>query len=1190
MKPSYPAVFARSNPYKHRRGFALVSTLLLMMVLVILALGLLNLSAISLRNTGQQLWQAEARSNARLAMMLALGQLQEAMGPDARISASSAILDSDPSTPNADGVASPRLTGVWNAATSKVANFQLDSGPDKKTFRTWLTSGDPATLTSQELAKSGYPGDAETRSLVAAGSDASKQRKVSVPVMSANKNQAGFAWWISDDGAKATLRPGEKPDGSSKGNTMLAMRRSGADGHSVLTAQIPKRDNGLDQRFVDVASADAALTNPPGDSRIASKYIHDLTTNSEIIPIDVTTSSLRKCLNARLDWLESQSPAARAAEGTVGPRGSSAAQDYRLCSWDQLRNYESLARPSSMVASPSGRPMVRTYKQTGYTNSNGEPEWNANIGGDRYRVQPVLLKYSFVVSYSTELLTSPADPNKPYALRMFLYPMVVLWNPYNVDLQVPEYCVSGYCPLTFDINKGKPDYFKLDLTQNQSATMLAFGPQMGGADKTLGTNGLIIPAGTTKVLYPQPVRWQTNPEEHRNGRFIWHYYMWGQSNKFDLGDSNFGGILKNLRGNQSVAYFTSQPTNEIAGAAGDSVSIAVSPSSAGASYTFGLGAEHTDWWGNNGTGDDNAETLQKFGASTSAAFRIEGATPQISLIADGELPSRTYGQLQNRPTPLLLFEYYRKGSDEDLFPAKHGSFSISTDPITGRTDSSMGNNDAVTPWFESPYSFRFKAINSWFDVTKTFSLPANRDDCVYFGRSYSPSGQLSVVDQEIPLSPLVSLAQLQHLPLFDYRPIYDPKSASGTTIWYGGDYGFHEGRVTQFPQNHAIGNSYASPGIPAGAISNPGWNYTFNIEGVKHLRMDRSYIANSVLWDSWFCSSVAAQDGSVLTQDTSRRSARQVFQDFVKGTTPLPNDAMQAHLTEPQDAVIGRLFSGDVPTKDAYTQIARYLRIHGGFNVNSVSVDAWAHFLSGLLSRPSMVMKSASGKESPTVVDAQTDKFLISRYTLANDEPAERANGPDRENRYWNGSREVTADQIRELATAIVRQVKKRGPFTSLAEFVNRRLGNDESLAVSGALQSALDDDSVSINAPFRGDTITNTNLRPNYAFPAAARGPRRQGITGYVTQADLLQTIGSSISPRSDTFTIRALGESRDAKGNILARAWCEAVVQRNVAYVNPADSAKTAFADLTQDDNKKFGRRFELVSFRWLNRNEVE
>lgn len=1161
-----------------------------MVLLVLIGVGLLQLSAVTLRTSGQGQVLSEARANARVALMLAMGQLQLELGPDRRISSPSGILDSSPLTPAYDGVAQPHFTGVWDATESPFIKKSVERPSyDKKVgFRSWLISGDPTAVRQITMVKADPATGTELCILAADGKAPSSTRGVTVPFIKGP--HATFAWWTSDDGVKATLHAGETPDAKSKGKALLAMRRSEADGHAAIDSRLPNRTNGLDQRIVDLATVDAAVPSPNDELRIAWKSLHDLTTRSETVPVDVTTGALRKCMNLRLDWLGAQSAKVRAGEGTVGIKISST-MDYRLFSWDQLRNYESIARSSSMMTLKSGRPTVRSHKQSGFNSSDGEPEWDPNIGDNRFRLQPVLLKLSYVVSYASERIPNPVDPAKPLALRLYLYPMAVLWNPYNVDLIVPEYCVTGFCPLVFDINKGSPTAAKVDLTQNQSGTMLAFGQEMGGAEKL--TN-LVIPAGATKVLYPQEVRWQNNPTEHRHSRFIWHYYMWAQAKKFSLGDSNFGGIIKNLRGNQSTAYFSSQPTNEICGAAGESIRVEVTPSTIGAQYTYGLAAAHTDWWGNNGSGTDSASTLQKFGTTTSASFKVETNSPQISLIKESETPARTFGQLEGRPTPLLYYECYRKAADEKLFPSKSSSFSVAGNSIHGATSSDLGTNDMVTPWFENPYSFRFKAVNSWFDVTKEFQLPPDRDDRVYFGASYSPKGQLNVIDQEIPVTPLVSLAQLQHLPLFDFRPTYDPETATATTIWYGGDYGFHEGRETQFAQNHAIGNSYASPGIPAEKINYPGWKYTFNISA-NHLRVDRSYIANTVLWDTWFCSTIGSQDGKLLTLDVAPRKARKVAEDFLNGTTPAPNDAMQAHPDRPVNDVLSLLFdAAGNPTKDAYLRIAEYLRIQGSFNVNSVSEEAWTQFLSGLFSRPHLIMESVTGLEQPVLITPAEGSFLVARNTLGNAQPAELVNGAERNNRYWNGSRELTATQIRELAIAIVQQVKKRGPFLSLAEFINRRVTSDTSLAVSGALQSALDDSSVSINAPFRSDMITGTESttagKPKYPFPIAAQGPRRQGCNGYVTQADLLQTIGPLLTPRSDTFTIRATGESRDGNGIVLARATCEAVVQRSSAYVDSRDAANVLPANLKQRINTLFGRRFNIVSFRWLQPSDLQ
>ena len=82
-----PLQFAR---FRHaKRGFALVVTLSLMVLLTISAVGLLTLSTISLRSSAQGEAGAIARANARLALMMAIGELQKELGPDSRISAPS---------------------------------------------------------------------------------------------------------------------------------------------------------------------------------------------------------------------------------------------------------------------------------------------------------------------------------------------------------------------------------------------------------------------------------------------------------------------------------------------------------------------------------------------------------------------------------------------------------------------------------------------------------------------------------------------------------------------------------------------------------------------------------------------------------------------------------------------------------------------------------------------------------------------------------------------------------------------------------------------------------------------------------------------------------------------------------------------------------------------------------------------
>ena len=86
-----------------------------------------------------------------------------------------------------------------------------------------------------------------------------------------------------------------------------------------------------------------------------------------------------------------------------------------------------------------------------------------------------------------------------------------------------------------------------------------------------------------------------------------------------------------------------------------------------------------------------------------------------------------------------------------------------------------------------------------------------------------------------------------------------------------------------------------------------------------------------------------------------------------------------------------------------------------------------------------------------------------------------------------------------------------------------------------------------------------------------------------------MLKRIGNNITARDDTFRIRSYGEARDKNGNILARAWCEAVVQRLPQYLDASDDPETPQADLTSSINRGFGRKLRIVSFRWLAGDEI-
>jgi hypothetical protein len=246
------------------------------------------------------------------------------------------------------------------------------------------------------------------------------------------------------------------------------------------------------------------------------------------------------------------------------------------------------------------------------------------------------------------------------------------------------------------------------------------------------------------------------------------------------------------------------------------------------------------------------------------------------------------------------------------------------------------------------------------------------------------------------------------------------------------------------------------------------------------------------------------------------------------------------------------------------TRIAAHLSVDGAFNVNSTDVEAWTALLAGLRGEAFKVQGGTSSSSSQTA-------FPRFRH------PA----GKTDDN--WNGFRALNDAQIRTLAENLVREIRLRGPFLSLAEFVNRRV-EDSALGRSGAIQAAID--AAKLNEQAKQENFAVTNYPPEARNHIIA--DTSVGIPGFLTQADVLQSLAPVITVRSDTFTIRGYGEARDAAGNMMARSCCEAVVQRTPRFVDPTDAADAAIASITPT-NQTFGRRFEIISFRQLSPSEI-
>ena len=263
------------------------------------------------------------------------------------------------------------------------------------------------------------------------------------------------------------------------------------------------------------------------------------------------------------------------------------------------------------------------------------------------------------------------------------------------------------------------------------------------------------------------------------------------------------------------------------------------------------------------------------------------------------------------------------------------------------------------------------------------------------------------------------------------------------------------------------------------------------------------------------------------------------------------------------------------------------------FNVNSTSVRAWRALL-GHARNQKIPYSQPSGAIG---LSGLTD-YAFSRSSIAGDraagEPPQVA-GEYADTTEFTGHRVFTDGMLDKLAENIVGQVRARGPFLSLSEFVNRQLSTDNNLALAGAIQTALNQ--LSMDSSLNPYQIIQNESVPSSADPAgpegyvfreAAVGHNTYGLPGWTRQADILRPLSPILSTRDDTFTIRAYGDARSPDGKILARAWCEATVRRTRDFIDPADSPDIT-AQPSVPANQIFGRRFEVLLFRWLHANEV-
>jgi hypothetical protein len=360
--------------------------------------------------------------------------------------------------------------------------------------------------------------------------------------------------------------------------------------------------------------------------------------------------------------------------------------------------------------------------------------------------------------------------------------------------------------------------------------------------------------------------------------------------------------------------------------------------------------------------------------------------------------------------------------------------------------------------------------------------------------------------------------------------------------------------------------------------------------------LDHSVLANHALYDRFYFSTFA-------TRGTAKPDT--VFEQFMSGSAPLASQALQPYLRGGKTAADAKaeLFASGKPTGNAYKTAAEFQMIQGPFNVNSTSVQAWKAVLASMnKSDVTTLWARTAGLETKSATGVPVTAMSLLNGGSNPGPAVDAAKIDNQRTNLWNGFRELNDSELENLAVKIVDEVRERGPFLSMSEFVNRQVGPAGPFTLRGALEAAITGSEINeaknavSPATFLGQVpITTTDVSDtklyNYKTPEATTGNPAAGAPGWVNQGDLLRILEPSATVRGDTFVIRTYGEAQDANGKTTARAYAEAVVQRVPEYVDPADRPSlNAYNDPAASmANKSFGRRFNVVSFRWLSHNEI-
>jgi len=1227
-------------------GFALVATLMLMLLLGILAIGMLSLSSISLRSSSQNSALSEARGNARMALMLAIGELQKNTGSDTRITAPADIVE-----PGA-----PPLTGVWKSwegtdhdSTGRPVKpdytVKTTAPLASNRFLSWLVSGAVAgsrpldtNNKPSELVFTTKPTDNSTVPLLSDGTLGSNPGQVHVKPQIVNSNRGAIAWWVSGENQKARLLQPHKP------------RTNDAAGWSDIakTYAVPDPEPfGLDALVSDPENYSPDPTNPKSASKALSlatsqfllasnpalpqQSFHDLSTSASGLLTNTATGGWRKDLSILTEkWdsiyappgtnlplfrltpssttsVQKPTPTDPTLKGKNGKSIFYPWSDYRtppaytvsnpgadsytnthgaVASWQSLVNFATAYGKDVSYSSSTGSVPInwaRTHKQ-----QYGPPSPNfSNQDLFNYLHKtpyaPILARVQWVFNVRSRrasyIPTDAVNYNK-FQIDLLVSPVYTLWNPYNVTLNLGDYfavAMNKSFPMAIGFGKSAAT---LDYRRYINGSKFYSGNQ-GNYDSSLVGNYTGHWEQTNGQAAGFPLNISLDPGEVKSFSLVADAYAT---------QSGIVGILKDGYDGLNAKGFIST-----SGTAPRKPSPILNNFTAADSLRIGMKFDNITQMGplTNQQGPGIQMTFGKWAGPGGSQY-IGDIYKKYSMLTSKGFSTAYWQAPPNFPNPLvtaILVEPSDASGSYDSFnsggnPPWTPMFSVvfgprisigagAGNPEDRPTKGVLVNNPFTTAalttsdtqWTNHPVNIPFDFSVHAHQIGGSPTLPDDTTSKGYISTGFQESDGLSrLIMSEVPLRPMASLGELQHWNLQGNKPI--PPY-----------------------QYYIIGNSDASPLIQSDSILPASPVSSIVAENLQH---DDAYCANHLLFDDWFFSSIAPQPTTFGTSIS--KNIETVYREYLRAVAPLTNRAYRPITADKEitDTLATTRIGEILNSSDGWLKVASRFEVEGMFNVNSTSTRAWRALL-GHARKQQVAYYAVNGVD----LDVTEHDHIVSRHTIASDVKAGVATGVGA--KFTSGSefagfRTLNDSQLDSLAAKIVEQVRKRGPFLSLSEFVNRKLDSDQDVALAGAIQTALGNLADDPNAALKDSNLSSATMSPadpklngaDYVLPAAAAGRSVFGFPGWIRQADVLRPIAPILSARDDTFTIRTYGDARDSVGNVTARAWCEATVRRGREFTNTFDAADSPNPP-SNDTNKLFGRRFEVVSFRWLSQDEV-